>query len=146
VCLYYQTGESKQWCSTVLTCVKILHSLFQHRLNQKSTDHAAEILLHTAFDLAYKNRCYSFIEFQDHVAGKCFTDDNICLSVRDFSRFDASDKVNILTFFQHRKSLLDQGITLFFLSSDIDDRNLRILDSHNMFHIDRTHLGKLHQM
>ena len=63
--------------------------------------------------------------------------------------FDASDEVHTLLFLhllQERIGLLYQGVALFFLQSDVQDRDFRVFDPESMFHIDGAHLGKLLKM
>ena len=59
---------------------------------------------------------------------------------------DMETEVDIRVFFQKRIRLFDERVSFFFFHTDIHDSHTRIFNADNVFHIDGTHHGKLHQM
>ena len=146
MCLNYKTIESEKRCSSILTCIERFHCLFQCRFDQQCAYLASKCCHEPFFNFTDQNCSDSFKQLQYHIPNKCFTNNHIRGSVRNFPCFDAADKMNIFTFFQKRECLFDKCISLLFFCTDIHNRNSRILNSNYILHINRTHLGKLYKM
>ena len=144
--LHYQAVQAQKRSSAVLRSVKGLHCLLQGRFHEKGSYLATQRAHHSFFDLADQHGSHAFIKLENHIAHKGFADYHIRLPVGNLPGFDASDKINICARLQKRKGLFHKSISLFLLRADIDNRHPGILHSHDMFHINGTHLCELHQM
>ena len=86
---------------------------------------------------------YAFIHLQDHIAHKRFTDNDICCTCRNVSCFHTADEIDLRAILKKREGFFYQSVALLLLGTDIHNSDSRVLYSHNAFHIDTAHFGKL---
>ena len=135
MCLHNQTVQPKKRCPAILARVKIFHRSLQRRFYEQCTDLAPQIRHQSALYFLEQGSSHSFIQLEDHIPHKCFTDDDICRAVWDISRLHAADKIDIRACLEKREGLLHKGISLLLLRADIHDTDSRILLSHDALHI-----------
>lgn len=70
--------------------------------------------------------CNTLIKLQNNITCKCFTDNDICCSVRNISCLNTSNEITVRTFFNSGK-LPSSPASISFFSTDIHDTNCRIL-------------------
>ena len=67
------------------------------RLHKKCTHFTAKRGHHPLLHLMQKCGAYAFIHLQDHIAYKRFTDNDICCTCRNISRFHTPDEIDLGT-------------------------------------------------
>jgi hypothetical protein len=76
------------------------------------------------------------------VARKAVGDDDFREAVVDAVRLDVADEVEVAAA-EQLVDLLRQLIALRRLLADVEQRDARVLDARDLFHIERAHLGEL---